>query len=249
MFSKFTSPAYLDQAATRFRVGLESNIPEDELIALELGAASLDDLSEVQRAYVDKLKARLVQRGEELRLEEEARRKREAVFFEAGKAAYERGEYPESVASFEKAVEQSGRQTAAGGDALMWLALAYQAVGREQDCIDTYKWIEVNHPLPRVRKQAENLRYIMEAPKLEIGPDERVTIPLLNSQESWRRDARKTSFKPATGSETKKEESYWDRVDWDMKIPFVPDKWYYRVLWVALIVGVTVYFNYTAISR
>lgn len=40
-----------------------------------------------------------------------------------------------------------------------------------------------------MRKQAENLRYIMEAPKLELSPDERVQIPLLNSQDSWRRDA------------------------------------------------------------
>jgi hypothetical protein len=40
-----------------------------------------------------------------------------------------------------------------------------------------------------MKKQAENLRYIMEAPKLEISPDERVTIPLLNNQDSWRRDA------------------------------------------------------------
>lgn len=42
---------------------------------------------------------------------------------------------------------------------------------------------------PQMKKQAENLRYIMEAPKLEISPDERVTIPLLNNQDSWRRDA------------------------------------------------------------
>lgn len=40
-----------------------------------------------------------------------------------------------------------------------------------------------------MRKQAAGLRYIMEAPKLELSPEERVVIPLLNSQESWRRDA------------------------------------------------------------
>jgi hypothetical protein len=34
-------------------------------------------------------------------------------------------------------------------------------------------------------QQAADLRYIMEAPKLELSPEERVTIPLLNSEDSW----------------------------------------------------------------
>jgi hypothetical protein len=36
-----------------------------------------------------------------------------------------------------------------------------------------------------VRKQAADLRFIMEAPKMELSPEERVTIPLLNSDEQW----------------------------------------------------------------
>jgi hypothetical protein len=199
--------------------GLENGLSEDDLIAIELGAASLEDLTEVQRAYVEKLKDKLVlvrafgggglgrrgrgglepwgccqppssgaaqracvtkrsradggaaptargghaplrrrarrcsqqpaapkpapngaprlrsnplrpQRIQELRVEEAARRAREAKYFEAGKAAYERGEYPDAVACFERAVEDNGRQSAIGGDALMWLALAYQVGGR-----------------------------------------------------------------------------------------------------------------------
>jgi tetratricopeptide (TPR) repeat protein len=189
MFSKFASQAYLDTAARRFRVGLENGLSEDELVAIELGAPNLDDLPEAQRPYVEKLKLRLAERGEQLRAEEAARRARELEWLERGKVAYERGEYPDAVAALERAADEAGRLSSVGGDALMWLALAYQAVGREADCIETYKWIEANHPLPKTRKQAENLRYIMEAPKLELSPDERVTIPLLNSQDvSWRRD-------------------------------------------------------------
>ncbi len=60
-------------------------------------------------------------------------------------------------------------------------------MGREQDCIDLYKSIEANHPIKKIRSQAENLRYIMEAPKLELSPDERVTIPLIQS-DTWRKD-------------------------------------------------------------
>lgn len=37
----------------------------------------------------------------------------------------------------------------------------------------------------QVKKQAADLRYIMEAPKMELSPEERVTIPLLNTEDSW----------------------------------------------------------------
>lgn len=205
----------------------------------------------------------------------------------AGKKAYERGQYENSVSFLEQAVEKAGKATILGGEAMMWLALAYQvgssrpgeggrggcvaaggrrwhccvwvlthcavcclftqACGREQECIDTYKWLEDNHPVPKVcaggqhllraqqsvkqqrgpntpvrvctplhpntpvcvrvhpssaphpplcvcapllhpsqvKKQAADLRYIMEAPKMELSPEERVTIPLLQTDDSW----------------------------------------------------------------
>ena len=252
-FGKFASQAYLDKAAQRFRVGLENGLSEDDLVAIELGATCLEELSEAQRGYVDKLKAKLYRRVEELKREEAERRAREARWLEAGKEAYERGEYADAVKAFERSVEENGRDGTVGGDSLMWLALAYQAVGREADCVDTYKWIEANHPLPRMRKQAENLRYIMEAPKLELSPDERVQIPLLSDTErvAWRRDGRKpaSSRRPAGGGGAKKEETYWDKVQWEAKLPFVPDRWYYRVLWAALLVGATVYANYLSMMH
>lgn len=43
--------------------------------------------------------------------------------------AYERGEYASSVEFLERAVEQAGRGSVLGGEAMMWLALGYQ-VGR-----------------------------------------------------------------------------------------------------------------------
>ncbi len=64
-------------------------------------------------------------------------------------------------------------------------ARSRQACGRETDAIDLYKYIEANHPSRKVKKQAADLRYILEAPRLEISPDERVQIPLIQS-DSWR---------------------------------------------------------------
>jgi hypothetical protein len=40
--------------------------------------------------------------------------------------AYERGQYGDSVSFLEKAVEQTGKASVIGGEAMMWLALAYQ---------------------------------------------------------------------------------------------------------------------------
>ena len=43
-----------------------------------------------------------------------------------------------------------------------------QACGREEDCLATYRTLEKTHPLPAIRRQAADLRYIMEAPKLQV---------------------------------------------------------------------------------
>jgi hypothetical protein len=51
----------------------------------------------------------------------------------------------------------------------------------EAECIELYKSIEKNHPLPKVKRQAASLRYIMEAPKLKLGEDERVKLPILEA--------------------------------------------------------------------
>ena len=177
---------------------------EEEVVAAQLGAKGAAELSDVQSQYKDKIREKLaevggtkgqrcylgwrawgltaparrpppVQRAEELRREKEAR----AVKFAAGKEAYGRGSYPASVTLLEGALNEEGPFTPLGGEIQLWLALAYQACGRETDCIDMYKAVEKTHPLPSVRRQAAGLRYIMEAPKLELAPDEKVSIPVL----------------------------------------------------------------------
>jgi hypothetical protein len=59
--------------------------------------------------------------------------------------------------------------------------LPKQATGREAECIALYKSLEDTHPNAKVKRQAANLRFIMEAPKLKLGPDERVSVPVLAS--------------------------------------------------------------------
>jgi hypothetical protein len=67
-----------------------------------------------------------------------------------------------------------------GGDIQIQLALALNANGKEEECISLFKSLKETHPVPAIRKQADNLCFIMEAPKLELGEDEKVQVPLLN---------------------------------------------------------------------
>lgn len=48
-----------------------------------------------------------------------------------------------------------------------------------------YKELEASHPSRKVKKQAADLRFILEAPRLELSEDERVKIPLIQS-DTWR---------------------------------------------------------------
>jgi hypothetical protein len=60
-----------------------------------------------------------------------------------------------------------------------------QATGREQDCINLYKSLAETHPNRKIKQQAANLRFIMEAPKLKLGPDERVKIPVFDNSDRF----------------------------------------------------------------
>ena len=54
------------------------------------------------------------------------RQQEENKTFELGKLAYARGQYETACKLFEDAVGRVGKHTQAGGEAQLWLALAYQ---------------------------------------------------------------------------------------------------------------------------
>lgn len=63
--------------------------------------------------------------------------------------------------------------------------MAYEANNRHKDCIALYQQLEKHHPNVTIRRQAAELRYILQAPKLKISKDEMVTIPLIGSSYDW----------------------------------------------------------------
>ncbi|CAK8561960.1 unnamed protein product [Lathyrus sativus] len=101
------------------------------------------------------------------------------MMFDLGQKAYGRGKYGRAIEFLEGALTIIQRPTLFGGEIQIWLAMAYEANYRHNDCIDLYKQLEKSHPSVSIRRQAAELRYIMEAPKLKITQEEMVTIPLI----------------------------------------------------------------------
>lgn len=170
--------ARLSQAANRFAEGLEAGFDADDLVAQELGKRKASDLSPALAQYKDKVKAKLEQKAADT-----ARGHAQAAeIFEYGKKAYGKGRYERSVELFAAALQEAdGPYSKLAGDIQLWLGLSYQACGKQKECIALYKTVERSHPQRRIRKEAANLRFILEAPKLTMSPEERVQLPVMGS--------------------------------------------------------------------
>eukprot|EP00249_Psilotum_nudum_P008041 c21003_g1_i2 orf=222-1253(+) len=111
--------------------------------------------------------------------EQSERRKQAEKMFHMGQRTYGRGMYDKSVEFFEAALTNIPGVSNLGGEIQIWLAMAYEAHNRHNDCIKLYKILEKTHPNKAIRRQATDLRYILEAPKLKISKEEMVTIPII----------------------------------------------------------------------
>jgi len=100
--------------------------------------------------------------------------------YEAGKVAFERGLYRQSVERLEKAAKLVNRGTALGGEIQLWLVTAYQASGQDQEAIALCEALG-KHPDLKTRQQSRNVLYILKAPKLETRPEWLTQIPDLTA--------------------------------------------------------------------
>ncbi|KAH0462225.1 hypothetical protein IEQ34_009800 [Dendrobium chrysotoxum] len=139
---------------------------------------------------------------EKLAKEQAERRETAKLMFELGQKAYGKGMYSRAIEFLEAALTIIPRPTLFGGEIQIWLAMAYEANNRHRDCIALYQQLEKKHPSVSIRRQAAELRYILQAPKLKISEDEMVTIPLIGS--SYDRYAGTWSDKYKDGGQGKK---------------------------------------------
>lgn len=118
---------------------------------------------------------------EKVAKEQAERRKMAELMFDLGQRAYGKGAYGRAIEFLEGALTIIPRPTLLGGEIQIWLAMAYEANNRHADCITLYQQLEKKHPSFSIRRQAAELRYILQAPKLKISQEEMVTIPLIGS--------------------------------------------------------------------
>ncbi|KAK3263012.1 hypothetical protein CYMTET_18304 [Cymbomonas tetramitiformis] len=204
----------------------EQGNPETE----EAGISSVDSLEGEEEGEDNKSTDELVKKLQELAERQRMGEKLNTL----GQGYYERGQYTDAIVALEESLNYLEKNTELGGEAQLWLCLSYDAGGQRTEALDLYKLIETTHPIKNIRKQAEYLRYIMEAPKIKINADERVRVPNLDEVDQIRdRNARVLN---KTRRKKKIELTMEERVlqEWSPKF-YVPNKY---VLFAASVVTV-----------
>lgn len=148
--------------------------------------------------------------------------------YQAGKVAFERGQYRKSVEHLEKASALAARNSRLGGEVQIWLVTAYDAAGQRQEAIALCQQLK-RHPNSEISKQARGLIYILQAPQLERPREWLTQIPdlgtLPDNETNTRLGSKTTNSKPASQKPTVSEPIDLSQVN-------TRDN---RFIWVALI--------------
>lgn len=100
--------------------------------------------------------------------------------YQAGKAAFERGQYRQAVQHLEKASALVSRNSRLGGEVQIWLVTAYEAAGQRTEALALCEQLK-RHPDSETSKQGRRLLYIMQAPQLKRPTEWLTQIPDLGS--------------------------------------------------------------------
>lgn len=127
------------------------------------------------------------------------------IEYQAGKAAFERGDYRIAVKHLEAASALMKRTSRLGGEAQMWLVTAYEAAGQQAEAIALCEQL-TRHPDPETSKQGKRLLYILKAPQLTRPAEWMTQIPDLGAiAESEPKDRRGSNSPVATRNRNLKE--------------------------------------------
>ncbi len=100
--------------------------------------------------------------------------------YQAGKVAFERGEYRIAVQHLEAASALMNQNSRLGGEARIWLVTAYEAAGQQAEAIALCQQLS-RHPDPETSKQGKRLLYILQAPQLKRPAEWMTQIPDLGA--------------------------------------------------------------------
>lgn len=138
--------------------------------------------------------------------------------YQAGRQAFERGYYRQSIEQFEKAAALVNRQSSFGGEVQLWLVNAYAALDQMSNAIALCTKL-TRHPDFDTRKQSRRLLYILEAPRLKSRPEWLTQIPDLGAIAEGSDSDQLSSTRYATPPAPKKPrrkrpEPEPERIDW-----------------------------------
>ncbi len=102
------------------------------------------------------------------------------IEYRAGKAAFERGDYRVAVQRLEAASALMSRNTILGGEARIWLVMAYEAAAQTEEAIALCQQLS-RHPDSETSKQSKRLLYILQAPQLKRPEEWMTKIPDLEA--------------------------------------------------------------------
>lgn len=109
------------------------------------------------------------------------------IFYAEAVEAMNRGKYERSVELLNRAVYFSGVTSRRGGQIQLWLAQALHAAGQTAKSVRLLASVE-KHPDLDVRTVAAELRFIIQAPRLELNQSNFVYMDLNNfNDDSYRR--------------------------------------------------------------
>lgn len=124
--------------------------------------------------------------------------------YNAGKNALECGQYRQSIQHLETACQLVNGGSRLGGDIKIWLVSAYQAAGKLDEAVALCQQL-ANHPHWEIRKQSQDLLFIIKAPKLNRPSEWMSQIPDLASVDQsdleYRRGKGTTTYKPTKKAE------------------------------------------------
>ena len=146
-----------------------------------------------------------------------------------GREAFEHGCYRESIEWLLQAIAIVNRNSRLGGEIQLWLVMAYQAAGQQQEALALCRQLHL-HTHWETRKQSKRLLYILEAPQLEKKAEWLTQIPDLSNVDEQDLKGRMGvgSFSPAP---VKPKAPEPDPIDWSQV-----DTQESSLVWVALIV-------------
>jgi tetratricopeptide (TPR) repeat protein len=155
--------------------------------------------------------------------------------YQAGKAAFERGEYRKAVQFLESAKTLVSATSRFGGEVQIWLVTAYEAMGQRSDALALCREVS-RHPDLQIRKQGSRLLYILEAPRLTARPEWLTQIPDLTALGEGDERDRLTAATIAPAKQPEKPAFQLENVIDPQRVNTKDN----RFIWVALGAGVLV---------